>query len=100
MPAVEVAEDVAVQVRHHQHVVVLRPLHELHAHVVDDPVVEVDLRVVAWRPPARPCRNRPSLNFMMLALWTEVTSLRSFWLGRNRRRSVDDARGVLGRDRS
>ena len=42
----EVGEDVAVQVREHEHVVLLRPLDELHAHVVHDPVVELDVAVL------------------------------------------------------
>ncbi len=42
----EVADDVAVQVRQHEDVVELRLLDELHAHVVDDPVLELDLAVV------------------------------------------------------
>jgi hypothetical protein len=38
--------DVAVQVRHHEDVVLLRPLHELYGHVVDDAVVELDVGVL------------------------------------------------------
>src|SRR5450631_437451 len=40
----EVAEDIAEQVRHHHHVVQLGPLHQLHRHVVDDTILELDLR--------------------------------------------------------
>ena len=43
-PGAEVDEDVAVEVRHHHHVVQLRLLHELHRHVVDDAILELDLR--------------------------------------------------------
>src|SRR6266704_962447 len=47
------AVDVAVQVRKHANVVQLRLLAELHAHVVDDAVLEVD--------PALECRgDRPA----------------------------------------
>ena len=63
----QVAEDVAVKIRQHDHVVQFRLLHQLHAHVVDDAVFEFDvgkfaatLRAVA--------RNSPSVNFMMFAL--------------------------------
>ncbi len=42
----EVGDDVAVQVRQHHHVVLLGPLDELHAHVVRDPVVELDVGVL------------------------------------------------------
>ncbi len=42
----QVADDVAVQVRQHQHVVQLRLLHELHAHVVDDAVLELDVGIL------------------------------------------------------
>ena len=42
----EVAQDVAKQVGGHDHVVLVGPLDELHAHVVHDAVVELDLRVV------------------------------------------------------
>ena len=45
-PRREVADDVAVQVRQHEDVVQLRLLDELHAHVVDDAVLELDLAVV------------------------------------------------------
>ena len=45
----QVADDVAVQVRQHEHVVQLRLLHELHAHVVDDAVLELDLALVVGR---------------------------------------------------
>ena len=38
----QVADDVAVQVRQHEHVVQVRLLDELHAHVVDDAVLELD----------------------------------------------------------
>jgi hypothetical protein len=42
----EVAHDVAVQVREHEDVVELGLLHELHAHVVDDAILERDLRIL------------------------------------------------------
>ena len=48
-PGAEVAHDVAVQVREHQDVVELRLLDELHAHVVDDPVLELDPALVRRR---------------------------------------------------
>ena len=41
----QVGDDVAVQVRAHQHVVQLGLLHELHAHVVDDAILELDVGV-------------------------------------------------------
>lgn len=41
-PGAQIAEDVAVQVAHHQHVVVLRLLNQLHAHVVHEPFDVVD----------------------------------------------------------
>ena len=51
-------------------------LHQLHAHVVDDAVLELDVRKLA-RPPRRAvARNSPSVCFMMFALWTAVTFLR------------------------
>src|ERR1035437_7527275 len=43
-PCAEVAEDVAVEVGHHHHVVQLGLLHQLHGHVVDDALLELDLR--------------------------------------------------------
>ena len=45
----QVADDVAVQVRQDHHVVQLGLLDELHAHVVDDPVLELDPAVVVRR---------------------------------------------------
>ena len=41
----EVGDDVAVEVRQHHHVVQLGLLHELHAHVVDDAILELDVAV-------------------------------------------------------
>ena len=103
-PGAQVAEDVAVQVRQDDHVVQLRLLHELHAHVVDQPLDVSDFAAVrnfagqfrVGRTP-RPVRairisrrnavatarvssyHRPSVNFMMFALQTDVTDLRSFF---------------------
>ena len=77
-PAAQVAEDVAVQIRQHEHVVQLRLLHQLHAHVVDDAVFELDVRDTPWPPRAARRSNRPSVYFMMFALWTAVTFLRPF----------------------
>ena len=72
----QIAEDVAVQVRQHEHVVQLGLLHELHAHVVDDAVLELDVRIFLGDLRAQCARNRPSEYFMMFALWTAVTFLR------------------------
>src|SRR4029077_3484007 len=41
----EVRDDVAVEVRAAEDVVLLGPEHELHAHVVDDAVLELDVAV-------------------------------------------------------
>jgi len=41
----QVAQDVTVQVREHDHVVQFRLLRQLHAHVVDDPLFELDLGI-------------------------------------------------------
>ena len=49
----EVGDDVAVEVRQHQHVVQLGLLHELHAHVVDDAILELDVACSPRRPRAR-----------------------------------------------
>ena len=45
----QVAHDVAVQVRQDQHVVQVRLLDQLHAHVVDDAVLELDPALVVRR---------------------------------------------------
>ena len=45
-PGAQVADDVAVQVRQHEHVVQVGLLDELHAHVVDDAVLELDPALV------------------------------------------------------
>jgi hypothetical protein len=42
-PSGQIGEDVPVEVRQHEDVVVLRVLDQLHAHVVHDPVVEAEL---------------------------------------------------------
>ncbi len=52
-PGAQVAEDVAVEVGQHEHVVQLGLLHQLHAHVVDDAVLELDVGVLARRPRGR-----------------------------------------------
>ena len=41
----QIADDVAVQVRQHEHVVQLGLLHELHAHVIDDALFEFDVGI-------------------------------------------------------
>ena len=76
MPGAEVGDDVAVEVRQHDHVVLLGPRHELVAEVVDDPVLELDLGIVARATRRATSRNRPSENFMMLALCAAVTFAR------------------------
>ena len=43
-------------------------LYELHTHVVDDPVFELDVRVVSG--PSCHFRKRPSVHFMILALYS------------------------------
>ena len=48
-PGAQVADDVAVQVRQHHDVVQLGLLDQLHAHVVDDAVLELDPAVVVRR---------------------------------------------------
>ena len=53
----QVADDVAVEVRQHQHVVQLGLLDELHAHVVDDAVLELDPALVARRRPSGSSRG-------------------------------------------
>ena len=68
----EVGDDVAVEVRQHEHVVLLGPLDELHAEVVHDPVVELDVGVLG-RDVRATWRKSPSVNFMMFALCTAVT---------------------------
>src|SRR5204862_3056768 len=45
-PGAEIREDVAVEVRQYEDVVFLGPLHELHAHVVDDAIVETDVGIL------------------------------------------------------
>src|SRR6185437_7279082 len=47
----QVGHDVAVEVRQHQDVVQLGLLHELHTHVVHDPVVELDVGVLGRHLP-------------------------------------------------
>ncbi len=57
-PGAQVAEDVAEEVGGDNHVVLLRTLHQLHAHVVHDAIVELDvgvlLRHLARRPQEQP----------------------------------------------
>ena len=74
----EVGDDVAVEVGEHDHVVLLRPRHELVAEVVDDAVLELDVRDRPSATSRATSRNSPSENFMMLALWAAVTFLRPF----------------------
>ena len=49
-PGAEIGDDVAVEVGQHHHVVLLGPLDELHAEVVRDPVLELDLGIARRRP--------------------------------------------------
>ena len=57
-PGAEVGDDVAVEVRTDEDVVLLRPLHELHRHVVDDLVLELDVLVLGGDL-ARHCEVEP-----------------------------------------
>ena len=85
----QVADDVAVEVLHQQHVEARRVLHQLHAAGVDDHLVVLDvgiLLLVDLR--GRSWRNRPSVSFMMLALWKTVTFLRLRGAWRSGRRSA------------
>jgi hypothetical protein len=50
----------------------------LHAHVIDNNVAELDIRVVAGDF-LGDMQEQPSAYFMMFALWTAVTSWRLFW---------------------
>ena len=68
----EVADNVAVQIRQHEHIELLRPQHQLLAAVVDDDIVERYIWVGA-RHILEARRNKPSVHFMMLALCTAVT---------------------------
>src|SRR5205823_5585873 len=42
----EIGDDVTVEIREHEHVVLLGPLDELHAKVVHDPVLELEVGVL------------------------------------------------------
>lgn len=44
----EIGDDVAVEVRHHHHVEVLRLLDEVHHSAVDDHLLVLDRRVLVW----------------------------------------------------
>ena len=48
----QIADDIAVEIRQHDHIVQLRLLDQLHAHIVDDPILELDVRVVLRHLPA------------------------------------------------
>ena len=52
-PRAQIRDDVAVQVRQHQHVELLRVHHEVHARGVDDPLVVRDVGVLARDARAR-----------------------------------------------
>ena len=68
----EVGDDISVEVRQDEDVVLLGPLHELHRQVVHDPVIEATSGFSSATSRAT-WRNSPSVNFMMLALCTAVT---------------------------
>ena len=72
----QVADDVAVEVRQHEHVELLGPLHETHAERVDEVLPRLDLRDSPSRRPRKTSRKSPSVNFMMFALVTHETRLR------------------------
>ena len=74
-PGAQVRDDVAVQVGQQQHVEAFGVHHQVHAGGVDDAVVELHLRVARADTVRAHSRKRPSLSFMMLALWTAVTVL-------------------------
>ena len=68
----EVGDNVPVEIRQHEHVVLLGPLDELHREVVHDAVLELDV-VFCSATSRETWSQRPSVNFMMFALCTLVT---------------------------
>ena len=72
----QIRHDIAVQIREQQHVELFRLHHEVHAGRVDDLFVVGDVRIRRRRPSRAHRMNRPSLIFMMLALWIAVMRLR------------------------
>ena len=71
----QIRHDVAVEVRKEQHVELFRLHHEVHARRVDDLLVVGDAGCVAATVLAHRMK-RPSLIFMMLALWIAVMRFR------------------------
>ena len=97
-PGAQIRDDVAVEIRQHQHVELLRVHHQLHARGVDDPLVVGDVGEVARRRVRTLSRNSPSLSFMMLALWIAVTCLRPCVSRVLERELRDPRRRLLGDD--
>ncbi len=93
----EVGEDVAVEVRQHEHVVLLRALHELHAHVVDDAVVELDVLVLR-RDLARDAQPEPVAEFHDVRL-VHAGDLLAAVLARVVERELEDEARPRDRDR-
>ena len=100
-PGAQIAQDVAVQIGAEQHVVQFGFLDQLHAHVVDDPVLEFDVGIPPGHLAARLPRKRPSVSFMMLALCTAVTlrrlSRRAYSKANRAMRSLPSASDDLDR---
>ena len=74
----DVGEDVAVEVRHHDDVEGLGRVGQLGRADVDDPVLLLDVRVLASPISSKTLWKRPSVIFMMLSLVKQVTFFRLF----------------------
>ena len=93
-PAIEVREDVAEQVRRHDHVELPRVQHQLHRAGVDDRGRRSAMRpsYLLRRRSSPVSRKRPVSAFSTLALWTIVTFLRPFFTAYSKANSADAAR--------
>ncbi len=65
----QVRNNVAVEVFHHQHVVLIRIHHQLHAGVVHNVLAVGNLGIVFGHIAGSSAETSPSDSFMMLALW-------------------------------
>ena len=83
----QIAQDVAVQVRQHEHVVQLGLLHQLHAHVVDDAVLELDVGDIPWPPLRADFEQQPVGVLHDVGLVDAGDFLAARSRGRSRRRS-------------